>query len=253
MIERYRKGLSSSIGASGKFGKTQWDLVARASRADQNSTEVRTAVEELYGAYSLPIYFFIRRRGRNRHDAQDLTQEFFLNLLEKKTLSRADPARGKFRTFLLGALQYFLADKADFDNAKKRGGGSAVVFLDDDSAERQYQLAAPIEATAEELFQRRWAVVLTNLTMLRLQEEMEASGKARQFEALRGLITGNDPESQRNVANRLGISAEAVRTTLHRLRSRYRDLLREEVARTVANPQDVEGELKELRGLLRSM
>jgi RNA polymerase sigma-70 factor (ECF subfamily) len=227
-------------------------VVARASEADQESTEVRSAIEELYRAYSLPIYFFIRRRGKSRQDAQDLTQDFFLHLLEKKTLRRADRARGKFRTFLLGALQYFLADKADYASAKKRGGGAAMVFLDDDSAERQYQLAAPNEVNAEELFQRRWAVVLTGLAMLRLQEEMVASGKTRQFEALKNLIHGTDPDSQGNVANQLGISAEAVRKTLQRLRSRYRDLLREEVARTVADPQDVEREMKDLRALLRN-
>ncbi len=245
-------GLNSSAGASGKFGETQWGQVVRAAQQDLDSPEVRAAVEDLYRSYSQPVYAFIRRRGRSRHDAQDLTQDFFLHLLEKKTLSRADPDRGKFRTFLLGALQHFLADKADHANAKKRGGGSTIVFLDDDTAEQQYQLAAPLEVSAEDLFQRKWAAALTGLTMLRLQEELSAAGKAHLFEALHGLIIGSGEAPQEEVAGRLGISVGAVRTTIHRLRNRFRDLLREEVLRTVADASDIDAEMKALRDVLRS-
>jgi RNA polymerase sigma factor (sigma-70 family) len=244
------KGLSSTSGASGKFGETRWSHVARAAQENVDSPEVHQAVEELYRAYSQPVYSFIRRRGRSRHDAQDLTQDFFIHLLEKKTLSRADPERGKFRTFLLGALQRFLADKADYANAKKRGGGSRIIFLDDDTAEQQYQLAAPDSVTAEELFQRRWAASLIGLAMLRLKEDMNTAGKGRLFDALQGMIIGAADAPQQEIADQLGVSVAVVRTTIHRLRSRYRELLREEVLRTVADPKDIETEMKELRTAL---
>jgi len=243
-------GLSSTTGASGKFGETQWSRVARASADDPDSPEVRAAVEDLYRAYSMPVYAFIRRRGRNRHDAQDLTQDFFLHLLEKRTLSRADRARGKFRTFLLGALQLFLADRADFANAKKRGGGAKIIFLDDDTAEKQYQLAAPDSVTAEELFQRRWAAALAGLSLLRLKEDMQAAGKGKLFEGLRDSIVRAGSEPQQDIAERLGVSVAVVRTTIHRLRTRYRELMREEVLRTVVDPHDIEAEMKELRTAL---
>ncbi len=245
-----QKGLSSTSGASGKFGETQWSQVARAAQENLSSPEVHQAVEELYRAYSQPVYSFIRRRGRSRPDAQDLTQDFFVHLLEKKTLSRADPERGKFRTFLLGALQRFLADKADHANAKKRGGGSKIVFLDDDTAEQQYQLAAPDTVTAEELFQKRWAASLIGLAMLRLKEDMHSAGKGRLFDALQGMIIGAADAPQQDIANQLGVSVAVIRTTIHRLRSRYRELLREEVLRTVADPKDIETEMKELRTAL---
>jgi RNA polymerase sigma factor (sigma-70 family) len=243
-------GLSSASGRSGKFRETQWGQVAKAAGGDLDSPAVRGAVEELYRAYSQPIYAFIRRRGRTPHDAQDLTQDFFVHLLDKKALGRADQDRGKFRTFLLGALQRFLSDRADHANARRRGGGCDIVFLDDDTAEQQYQLAAPRDVTAEEVFQRRWAAALIGLTKLRLQEEMTEAGKTRLFDALEGLILGAADAPQREIAVRLGVSVEVVRTSIHRLRGRYRELLREEVRRTVADPADVEREIKELRAVL---
>lgn len=247
-----QEGLSSTSGRSGKFGETQWGEIAKAAQEDLHSPDVRDAVECLYRAYSHPVYAFIRRRGRSRHDAQDLTQDFFIHLLEKKTLSRANQERGKFRTFLLGALQRFLADKAEYANAKKRGGGSNMLFLDDDKAEQQYQLAAPDGVTAEELFQRRWAASLIGLTMLRLKEELSAAGKSRLFQALEGLILGAADSPQQEIADRLGVSASVVRTTIHRLRGRYRELLREEILRTLTDPKDIELEIKELRTILQS-
>src|SRR6516162_3012637 len=147
--------LDSTAGACPNFMTTQWGLVAAAST--EGAAETRAALEELYRLYCYPVYAFIRRRGYRRQDAQDLTQDFFVHLLEKSTLGRADPQRGRFRNFLLGTLEYFLANAAERASAAKRGGGCQWVFLDDDSAENDYQLAAPEELAPEKLFEARWA------------------------------------------------------------------------------------------------
>jgi RNA polymerase sigma-70 factor (ECF subfamily) len=207
---------------------------------------------ELYRLYCYPAYAFIRRRGYGRQDAQDLTQDFFVHLLEKSTLGRADPQRGRFRNFLLGTLEYFLANAAERASAAKRGGGCQWVFLDDDSAENDYQLAAASEGlTAEKLFGARWAATLVQATLARLRDELESEGKGHVFEKLQGFLLGREEASYQEVANALGFSLGALKTTIHRMRGRFRALLREEVARTVATPAEVDEELRYLRAVLR--
>jgi DNA-directed RNA polymerase specialized sigma24 family protein len=242
--------LDSRAGGRPNFLTTQWGLVAVASA--EGSVEARAALEELYRLYCYPIYAFIRRRGHGRQDAQDLTQDFFVHLLEKGTLGRADPERGRFRNFLLGALEHFLANAAARAGASKRGGGCQWVFLDDDSAEDRYQLAAPEGMTAEKLFEARWAIALIEATFARLRSELESEGKGDLFEALQRFLLGREEASYRQVAQAQSLSLGALKTAIHRLRGRYRALLREEVARTVATPAEIDEELRSLRAALSS-
>jgi DNA-directed RNA polymerase specialized sigma24 family protein len=238
--------LDSAAGGRPNFLTTQWGLVVAAST--EGTAEARIALEELYRFYCYPVYAFIRRRGYGRQDAQDL----FVHLLEKGTLGRADAQRGRFRSFLLGALDYFLAHAAERARAGKRGGGCQLVFLDDDAVENSYQLAAPEGMTAEKVFEARWAAAILEAAFARLRGELQSEGKGHLFETLHGFLTGGEEASYQQVADVLNLSLGALKTVIHRLRGRYRALLREEVARTVAQPADVEEELRYLRAALMS-
>jgi RNA polymerase sigma factor (sigma-70 family) len=237
---------STAVGRP-NFLTTQWGLVATASA--QGTTEARAALDALYRIYCHPVYAFIRRRGYDRQDAQDLTQDFFVYLLEKSALGRADPQRGRFRSFLLGTLDHFLAHAAERARTLKRGGDCQFVYLDDDAAENHYQLAARM--TAEKIFEARWAAALIEAALTRLRVELQASGKGRLFEAVQNFLLSGEDASYQQVADRLSLSLGAIKTSIHRMRSRYRALLREEVGRTVATPAEVEDELRCLRAALR--
>jgi RNA polymerase sigma factor (sigma-70 family) len=239
--------LSSTAGRGLRFETTQWSLVAAAGADEQN----RTAFQDLYRSYAQPVYAFIRRRGYSRQDAQDLTQDFFLHLLEKNTFSRAERLRGKFRTFLLGALEFFLAHAKERAQAEKRGGNAAMVFLDDENAEIRYQLADPGQS-AEQLFDARWAATLIETTVDRLKAENEAAGKGELFNQIRGFLIEGEDSSYAQVAERTGLTLGAVRLSIHRLRARYRDLLRAEIARTVVSSGDFDEEVRALRASLQS-
>ena len=232
-------------GGRADFATTQWGLVTTASA--KGAPEARAALDVLYRTYCYPIYAFIRRRGYDRQDAQDLTQDFFVHLLEKGTLGRAERQRGRFRSFLLGALDHFLAHAAERASARKRGGDCQFVYLDDDAAENSYQLAAPEGMTAEKLFELRWAATLIEAALARLRGEFQSEGNDRFFVALQQFLLGEEEASYQQVADRLGLSVGAVKTTIHRMRGRYRALVRAEVARTVATPDQVEEELRCLR------
>jgi DNA-directed RNA polymerase specialized sigma24 family protein len=233
---------STAVGRP-NFLTTQWGLVATAST--QGTTEARAALDGLYRVYCYPVYAFIRRRGYDRQDAQD----FFVYLLEKSVLGRADPRRGRFRSFLLGTLDHFLAHGAERARTRKRGGDCQFVYLDDDTAENRYQLAARM--TAEKIFEARWAATLIEAALTRLRVELQASGKGRLFEAVQNFLLSGEDASYQQVADRLSLSLGAIKTAIHRMRSRYRALLREEVGRTVATPAEVEDELRCLRAALR--
>jgi RNA polymerase sigma factor (sigma-70 family) len=241
--------LDSTAGGRPNFLTTQWGLVTAASA--EGAVEARAALEELYCLYCYPVYAFIRRRGHGRQDAQDLTQDFFVHLLEKGTLARADPQRGRFRSFLLGALDYFLAHAAERARAGKRGGNCQWVPLDDEAAENSYQLAAPEGMTPEKIFDARWAAALFEATFARLRGELQSEGKGHLFEALQGFLLGREDASYQQVADSLSLSLGTLKTVIHRLRSRYRALLHEEVERTVATPAEVDEELRYLRVALR--
>ena len=245
--------LNSTDGGRPGFVSTQWGLLLAAAKDTGDDRSVREAWETLYRVYCYPVYAFIRRRGHARPAAQDLTQDFFVHLVEKNTLTRLDQNRGRFRTFLLGAVEYFLADAARRASAHKRGGGTWPVFLDDaDAAESGYQLSAPAWETPERLFDARWAAALLGAVFARLREEMARAGKGRLFEALKDYVVGAEDASYHQTAAALGISLPALKSVVHRLRVRYGTLLREEVARTVAGPGEVEEEVQHLRAVLRT-
>lgn len=239
--------LSSTAGERIRFETTQWSLVSAAGEDEER----RDALEGLYRSYCSPVYSFIRRRRYNRQDAQDLTQDFFVHLVEKNAFRRADPNRGKFRTFLLGSLEIFLQNAARRAQAEKRGGQANVVFLDDESAEAHYQLADP-GLTAEQVFDGRWAGTLIEGAVSSLKTEMERTGRRELFDQLLGFVVGGEQSSYFEVAQRTGLTIAATKAAIYRLRERYRELLRAEVARTVTSSADFDDEIRALRNSLLS-
>lgn len=231
------------------FATTQWSLVLHAGqRADVQCDQ---ALATLCECYWYPLYAYARRRTGDATQAQDLTQDFFARLLEKGTLEFATPQRGRFRSFLLTAMKNFLTSAHEKAQAQKRGGSRKLLPLDFDAGESKFRLEPAHELTPERLFERQWTLKLLELVMQRLEQEFEAVGKSQQFDVLREFIAGpHGDQTYAAAATQLGQTEEATRQAASRLRKRYRDLLREEVARTVADPSDVEDEL---RGLLQSL
>jgi RNA polymerase sigma-70 factor (ECF subfamily) len=242
-------GSSRVTGDCPVFATTHWSVVLHAGRSD--TTRARDALGKLCQAYWFPIYAYVRRRGRSPHDAQDLTQEFFARLLEQNWVTRADPGKGRFRSFLLGALNHFLAKEWRKDQAQKRGGGIQIEQLD--SAEMRYGNEPIADVTPEQQFDRKWAVTLLDAVLQRLSVEFERENKARMFELLKPCLVGErDAQPYSALSDVLGMSEGAVKVAVHRLRRRYRQLLREEVAQTVASPEEVEAEMRHLVNVLAS-
>jgi RNA polymerase sigma factor (sigma-70 family) len=240
-------GSSRATGDCPVFATTHWSVVLHAGRSD--TTRARDALGKLCQAYWFPIYAYVRRRGRSPHDAQDLTQEFFARLLEQNWVTRADPEKGRFRSFLLGALNHFLAKEWRKGQAQKRGGGVQIEPLD--AAETRYSNEAVAETTPEQQFDRKWAVTLLDAVLQRLSVEFERENKAKMFELLRPCLVGErDAQPYSALSDALGMSEGAVKVAVHRLRRRYRQLLREEVAQTVASADEVEAEMRYLVNVL---
>lgn len=234
----------------GVFATTHWSVVLAAQRDD--TTRTFEALSSLCQSYWYPLYAFVRRQGHSAHDAQDLTQAFFAQLLEKKWLSNVDRERGRFRSFLLAAMKHFLANEWDKVQAQKRGAGQRFIALDAASAETRYALEPADNTTPERVFERRWAMTLLDRVLQCLRREHEIAGKTAQFDTLKEALTGDRsalPYAQ--LGNRLALSEGAVKVAVHRLRQRYRELLREEIANTVAREDDVEEELRHLFAVLR--
>jgi RNA polymerase sigma-70 factor (ECF subfamily) len=229
---------------SAGFAATRWTVVLAAK--GRNSPEAADAMAELCRVYWYPLYAFIRRRGYETHEAEDLTQEFFARLLEKHGLAGVDRQKGKFRAFLLAAVKHFLANQRDRARAKKRGGGRAVIAWESLNAEARYRLEPAHELTPERLFERRWALALLDQVLARLQDEFDKGGKTPLFAALKGTLTGHVESTYAVMAERLGMSEVAVKVAVHRLRKRYRELLREEIAHTVADPAEIDEEIRHL-------
>jgi RNA polymerase sigma-70 factor (ECF subfamily) len=225
------------------FKTTHWSVVVLAGQ--QASPQAAESLEKLCRAYWFPLYAYVRRRGHAPEDAQDLTQEFFLRLLQKQYLAHADRNKGRFRSFLLSALNHFLANDWRRAQAVKRGGGQPPISLDDPTAESRYAQALLSDLTPEKLYERHWALTLLDHALGMLREEFAAAGQARQFNQLRGFLTTEAAESSyAAAAAELGITVGAVGGAVHRLRHRYRELVREEIAHTVASPGEVEDELR---------
>ena len=228
-----------------QFVTTQWTAVLAAGRSD--STHAQAALEQLCRAYWHPLYAFVRWQGHDEQDAQDLTQEFFARLLEKHYFGEVEREKGRFRSFLLAAMKHFLANEWHRANAQKRGGGQKFVPLDAGDAETRYGVDPAHLESPDRLFERRWALTLLDLVLARLRAEHEAAGKAELFDALKGCLTGDRAElPYAELGSKLGLSEGAVKVAVHRLRQRYRGLLRAEVAHTVASEQEVEDELRHL-------
>jgi RNA polymerase sigma-70 factor (ECF subfamily) len=234
--------------------------VAAARGTDRQAPDAREALAALCEAYWYPLYAYVRRRGHDVNDAGDLTQSFFARLLEKNDLRLADPQRGRFRSFLLASMNHFLANEWRKAHAAKRGGGATVLPFDLSAAETRFgREAAAIEPshemTAEKAFERQWALTLIGQAMAKLHAEYAAAGPAKErlFEALSPVLGGQAEESYGQIGEALGMSEGAVKVSAHRFRKRCRELLRDEVAQTMADPSEVDEELRHLLAAVAGM
>ncbi len=217
----------------------------------EDSAQAAAALEQLCRAYWFPLYTFARRRGNDAEASRDLTQGFFADLMERQALGRVTREGGKFRSFLLGSFKHFLSDQWDKERRLKRGGGREIISLDGEPADERYQLEPRDDLTPERHFERRWAQAVLEQVAARMREECRAAGTEERFDALKDLMMGNaDGDSYDAAARRLGLSVSAVTSALHRLRTRFRELFREEIAQTVASPADVDEEIRYLISVL---
>ena len=231
--------------ASGPFLTTRWTLVAAAGR--DSSPEGRRALAELCTTYWYPLYAYVRRKGYRAEEAQDLAQSFFTELLEKDRLQLADQQRGRFRSFLLASLNNFLANQWRDANALKRGGGIQQLSLDFTIGEEKYGLEPAHQWTAERIFERRWAMTLLDNALARLKEEYVAAGKLSLYETLKPHLGGDDERTPyKELETQLELSTNAIKVAAYRLRMRCREILREEIAQTVAGEDEIESELQDL-------
>ena len=237
-------------GGGRHFATTRWTLVTAAGRP--GTAEARSALADLCRLYWYPVYAFVRRRGNSADDALDLTQGFFTRLIDKNDLADADRTRGRFRGWLLAAVKHYLANEWDKATAQKRGGGRAVFSfdIDPDDAEGRYRREPAHAATPERIFDRRWALTMLEGALSALEAESAAEGKAELFGALKPTLTADgrdaNDESYRDLAGRLGTTEGALKVAAHRLRRRYREILRGQIAETVERPEDVDEEIRDL-------
>jgi len=230
-----------------QFPTTRWSLVVAAG--DPCRKDARSALVSLCENYWYPLYAYLRRRGYPADQAQDLTQEFFIRVLEGRYLDRADPEKGRFRSFLLTSLKFFVADEEDRHRARKRGGG-ATVPLEFSSGEERYQREPAHDETPERIFERRWALSVLDRVVERLREEFVQHGRPEHFERLKVFLLGQSDAPYAALALEMNTSEGALKVAIHRLRKRYRELFRQEIADTVADPADVESELRFLAAAL---
>jgi RNA polymerase sigma-70 factor (ECF subfamily) len=227
------------------FATTHWSVVLTAGQSGDG--QASAALERLCRTYWYPLYAFVRWQGHSPEDAQDLTQEFFTRFLQKESFSRADPARGRFRTFLLKSLQHFLADDWKRAHRAKRGGGAFVLPLDSATVEARYASELTDASTPELIYEERWALTLLDQVLDRMREDYARVGKAELFEALQDFVWGADETVSYDVlAKTLGMSEGSLRVAVHRLRADFRERLRAEVAHTVSDPGEVDAELRHL-------
>jgi RNA polymerase sigma-70 factor (ECF subfamily) len=237
----------SSTAPGDIFATTHWTVVLAAGK--RSTPQSAAALEQLCKTYWFPLYAYVRRRGHTKEDAEDLTQAFFARLLEKNFLEHVASEKGKFRAFLLAALKHFLVNEWDKSQTQKRGGGAVPLSLDWQTADTKFQVAATNEPSPDKVFDREWAVTLLAKVIERLQNECTADGKSKLFEQLKIFLTAAKGElSHADAAQNLGMDETAVRVAVHRLRKRYRELLRDEIAQTLADPVTVEEEIRALFG-----
>ena len=236
-----------SAEGAGSFHTTRWTIVMRAAQSQAQGGQ--SALAELCRLYWYPLYIFARRRGHSPDDAQDLTQGFFLHVVEHRALTSVDRLKGKFRSFLLASFQNHLSDVGDRARRLKRGGDKEFVQLEAEDAEERYRLE-PVEfLTPEKMFDARWAMTVLGEALKQLRQEYVTAGKTSTFEALKAFLDPDNsiaPPSYDEVANQLQVTTGGVKTLIHRLRKRYTALLREEVGRTVSDPAEIDEEIHAL-------
>ena len=227
------------------FAPTRWSVVLAAGGAGAQADR-RAALEELVRAYWPPLYAYLRRDGHAPDRAEDLTQAFFARLIEKDDLRTVDPAKGRFRSYVLACLKHFVLNEREKERALKRGGGARLVSWDAADAESRYSLEPVDSRTPEDVFNRRWALTVLDVVLEGLRAEYVRRGQERVFDELKTCLAGGAADGWSAVGSRLGLSEGGVRVAAHRMRGRYRELLRAEVAQTVADPSMVEDELRDL-------
>lgn len=227
------------------FVTTHWSVVLAAGRSD--TTHSRDALARLCQTYWYPLYAYVRRRGYNGHDAQDLTQEFFARILEKQSLSAADPDRGRFRSFILSALNNFLGQEWEKSRAQKRGGRAEVFSLDLAHAEERYDLEPATFETPDKDFDKKWALALLESVMAQLEQEYKQENKSDLFIALKQTLAGpRESQPYADLAKQLSTTEANIKVAVHRLRKRYRELLQAEIANTVSSSEDIKEEMRHL-------
>lgn len=227
-----------------RFESTQWSLVVSAGA--RSSPESELALEELCSRYWLPLYAHVRRLGKTPDQAGDLTQGFFAKLIEKNYVADADPERGRFRTFLLSSLTHYIANEWDKSRAEKRGGARKALPLDFQSGERRFRQEPQSAETPERQFERDWAVTLLEQVLDSLAAEYASKGKQDLFAAMRPFLTPYPDESYSEISQKLGMSPGAIKVSVHRLRARYREMLKDEIARTVVARDEIDDEIRQL-------
>ncbi|MBT6157624.1 MAG: sigma-70 family RNA polymerase sigma factor [Planctomycetaceae bacterium] len=232
------------------FATTRWSIVISAGRdSSPNSTQ---ALESLCEAYWYPLYAYVRRRVPDVSEAQDLTQAFFVELLEKNYVGTATPDRGRFRAFLLTAFKHFLSKQWEKAKAQKRGGGRAPISLDFDAADSSIRIEPESGLTAEQFYDQQWAITLLGQIMQRMEKEFDGDGKSQQFHELKGFIIGDHAgTTYAQAAEKLNMTEAAAKQAGSRMRRRYRELLREEIAQTVQGPNEVDDEIRNLFAILQ--
>lgn len=236
---------SPTPAGTSRFATTHWSVVLAAS--SPKSSRYREALETLCQAYWFPIYAYLRRQGYGAHKAEDQTQGFFTHMIEMDDLCRADPDRGRFRSFLLSMLKHFVADQWDRSQAQKRGGGKKALSLDFADAETRYKLEPSHQLSPDKLYEKSWALTLLSQTMARLKAETSGTNKQKLFEQLKAHLAGQFhavPYSE--LAARLEMTEGSVKIAVHRLKQRYRELLREQIAQTVSSPEEIDEEIRAL-------
>jgi RNA polymerase sigma-70 factor (ECF subfamily) len=245
MIKMTAEGSSDTSGDI--FATTHWTVVLAAGK--RHTAQADRALEELCRTYWFPLYAYVRRRGLSREDAEDVTQAFFARFLAKNYLAGLSAEHGRFRAFLLASLKHFLANEWDKARTQKRGGGEIHLSLDWQTADTQFQVADMTEPGPDQAYDREWALALLAKVIDRLQAECAAEGKTKLFTQLKVFLTvGKDESAQADIAKSLGMEEGAVRVAIHRLRKRYRQLLRDEIANTLSDPAMVDEEMRALFG-----
>ncbi len=239
--------IMQTLQGQSQFPTTRWTLVVAAG--DPQRKEARSALAALCENYWYPLYAYLRRRGYAADQAQDFTQEFFLRVLEGRYLDRADQEKGRFRSFILTCLKFFVADEADRHRALKRGG-TLLVPLEFSSGEERYQREPAHDETPERIFERRWALSMLDRVVERLRNEFVQHGRPEHFERLKLFLLGQSAAPYAALAREMNTSEGALKVAIHRLRKRYRDLFRQEIADTIADPAEVESELRYLASVL---